>query len=164
METIDALNTTLRTYLDSEQTATVNRAYYFAEQAHYGQRRRSGEPYVTHPLAVAGILAEMHMDHQSLVAAMLHDVIEDTGIEKTAIGEQFGSTVADLVDELRGLITVTEIDPSVRKAWAESLAEWPQSLADDLEAQGLPAKKVLNLVLDRAEANGYEWPVRYVVE
>ena len=64
METIDALNTTLRTYLDSEQTATVNRAYYFAEQAHYGQRRRSGEPYVTHPLAVAGILAEMHMDHQ----------------------------------------------------------------------------------------------------
>ena len=61
-------------------------------------------------------------------------------------------------------ITVTEIDPAVREEWAQSLADWPQSLADDLEAQGLPAKQVLNLVLDRAEANGYEWPVRYVVQ
>ena len=86
MQTLDALNTTLRTYLNPEQTNHVNRAYFFAEQAHFGQRRRSGEPYVTHPLAVAGILADMHMDHQSLIAAMLHDVIEDTGIEKFAIG------------------------------------------------------------------------------
>ena len=69
-----------------------------------------------------------------------------------------------LVEELRGLITVTEIDADVRKAWAESLADWPQSLADDLEGQGLPAKQVLNLVLDRAEANGYEWPVRYEIK
>lgn len=69
-----------------------------------------------------------------------------------------------LVEELRGLITVTEIDPAVRKAWAESLADWPQSMADELEAQGLPAKQVLNLVLDRAEANGYEWPVRYQIK
>jgi guanosine-3',5'-bis(diphosphate) 3'-pyrophosphohydrolase len=98
MQTIDALSTTLRSYLNAEQTNHVKRAYYYAEQAHYGQRRRSGEAYVTHPLAVAGILAEMHMDHQSLVAAMLHDVIEDTGIEKAAIGEQFGPTVAELVD------------------------------------------------------------------
>ena len=107
METIDALNNPLRTYLDSEQTAAVNRAYFFAEQAHYGQRRRSGEPYVTHPLAVAGILAGMHMDHQSLVAAMLHDVIEDTGIEKSAIGDQFGATVAELVD---GVSKLTQIE------------------------------------------------------
>ena len=59
---------------------------------------------------------------------------------------------------------MNEIDPAVRKEWAESLAEWPQSLADDLEAQGLPAKKVLQLVVERAEANGYEWPVRYEIE
>ena len=69
-----------------------------------------------------------------------------------------------MVDELRGIITVTEIDPAVRAAWADSLAGWPQTLADDLEAQGLPAKQVLNLVLDRAEANGYEWPVRYEIK
>ena len=56
---------------------------------------------MTHPLAVAGILVEMHMDHQSLMAAMLHDVIEDTGITKTAIKNQFGNTVADLVDVRR---------------------------------------------------------------
>ncbi len=130
METIDALNTTLRTYLDSEQTATVNRAYYFAEQAHYGQRRRSGEPYVTHPLAVAGILAEMHMDHQSLVAAMLHDVIEDTGIEKTTIGEQFGSTVADLVD---GVSKLTQIEfQSLEEKQAENFQKMALAMARDI--------------------------------
>ena len=90
VQSIDALTRTLHTYLTPEQSNSVKRAYYFAEQAHFGQLRRSGEPYVTHPLAVAGILADMHMDHQSLMAAMLHDVIEDTGIEKSAIGEQFG--------------------------------------------------------------------------
>ena len=71
MNTINALDSTLQTYLSSDQSNQVKRAYYFAEQAHHGQFRRSGEPYVTHPLAVAGILADMHMDHQSLMAAML---------------------------------------------------------------------------------------------
>jgi guanosine-3',5'-bis(diphosphate) 3'-pyrophosphohydrolase len=85
MQTIDSLHQTLRAYLDEQQSTLVRRAYYYAEQAHYGQQRRSGEPYVTHPLAVAGILADMHMDHQSLMAAMLHDVIEDTGIDKKAL-------------------------------------------------------------------------------
>ena len=107
MQTIDSLNTTLRSYLDAEQSNHVKRAYYFAEQAHFGQLRRSGEPYVTHPLAVAGILADMHMDHQSLMAAMLHDVIEDTGIEKSAIGTQFGSAVAELVD---GVSKLTQME------------------------------------------------------
>ncbi len=82
--------------------------------------------------------------------------------------QQTGSVNASeydrLVEELRGLITVTEIDPAVRKEWAESLKGWPQSVADELEAQGLPAKQVLNLVLDRAEANAYEWPVRYEIK
>ena len=69
-----------------------------------------------------------------------------------------------LVEELKGMITVSEIDPEVRKDWAESLAGWPQSVANELEGQGLPAKQVLNLVLDKAEERGYEWPVRYVIE
>lgn len=69
-----------------------------------------------------------------------------------------------LVKELEGLITVNKISPDVRKAWAESLADWPQKTATELNEQGLPASEVLNLVLDRAEANGYEWPVRYSVK
>ncbi|MCG8413396.1 MAG: HD domain-containing protein, partial [Pseudomonadales bacterium] len=83
-ENIDSLATNLTGYLQNEQVNSVRRAYYYAEQAHDGQFRRSGEAYISHPLAVAGILSEMHMDHQSLMAVMLHDVIEDTGITKTA--------------------------------------------------------------------------------
>jgi len=82
--------------------------------------------------------------------------------------QQTGSVNASeydrLVDELRGLITVSEISPEVRKEWAESLADWPQSMASDLDAQGLPASQVLKLVIERAEANGYEWPVRYEIK
>ena len=130
MQTLDALNSTLRTYLNPEQANHVNRAYYFAEQAHYGQRRRSGEPYVTHPLAVAGILADMHMDHQSLIAAMLHDVIEDTGIEKFAIGEQFGPTVAELVD---GVSKLTQMEfESLEEKQAENFQKMALAMAQDI--------------------------------
>ncbi len=130
MQTLDALNTTLRGYLTPEQANHVNRAYFFAEQAHYGQLRRSGEPYVTHPLAVAGILADMHMDHQSLIAAMLHDVIEDTGIEKSAIGEQFGSTVAELVD---GVSKLTQMEfESLEEKQAENFQKMALAMAQDI--------------------------------
>ena len=98
MPTIDALSDRLSTYLSTEQIQQVRRAYFYAEQAHTGQRRRSGEPYIIHPLAVASILADMRLDHQSLMAAMLHDVIEDTGIPKIALAEQFGDVVTELVD------------------------------------------------------------------
>ena len=130
MQTIDALNSTLRSYLDPEQTNSVRRAYYFAEQAHFGQLRRSGEPYVTHPLAVAGILADMHMDHQSLMAAMLHDVIEDTGIEKSAIGNQFGPTVAELVD---GVSKLTQMEfESLEEKQAENFQKMALAMAQDI--------------------------------
>lgn len=98
MRTIEALAQNLSTYLEPAQVNLVRRAYYFAEEAHDGQIRRSGEAYVSHPLAVAEILYEMHMDHQSLMAAMLHDTIEDTGLTRNAIAAQFGDTVANLVD------------------------------------------------------------------
>lgn len=98
MPTLDALSERLTHYLNHQQIQQVRRAYFYAEQAHEGQRRRSGEPYIVHPLAVANILAEMHLDHHSLMAAMLHDVIEDTGIPKQAMAEQFGETVTELVD------------------------------------------------------------------
>lgn len=98
MPSIDDLAERLTQYQTPEQIQLVCRAYYYAQQAHEGQYRRSGEPYVTHPLAVAGILADMHLDYQSLMAAMLHDVIEDTGIPKGALAQQFGDIVSDLVD------------------------------------------------------------------
>ena len=104
---IKSLSEGLSNYLAKDQVNSVRRAYFYAEQAHDGQYRHSGDPYVTHPLAVASILGEMHMDHQSLMAAMLHDVIEDTGITKTAIKNQFGNTVADLVDGVSKLNKIT---------------------------------------------------------
>jgi guanosine-3',5'-bis(diphosphate) 3'-pyrophosphohydrolase len=130
MQTIDALDSTLRSYLNTDQSSQVRRAYYFAEQAHYGQMRRSGEPYVTHPLAVASILADMHMDHQSLMAAMLHDVIEDTGIDKNAIGGQFGPTVAELVDGVSKL-TQMEFD-TLEEKQAENFQKMALAMARDI--------------------------------
>ena len=130
LDTIDSLASDLTSYLGKDQVNSVRRAYYYAEQAHEGQFRRSGDPYVTHPLAVAGILSEMHMDHQSLMAAMLHDVIEDTGITKTAIKLQFGNSVADLVD---GVSKLNKIKFSSRaEAQAENFQKMAMAMAKDL--------------------------------
>lgn len=129
-ESIEDLSLDLSGYLEKGQVNNVRRAYYYAEQAHDGQLRRSGDAYVTHPLAVAGILSEMHMDHQSLMAAMLHDVIEDTGITKTAIRNQFGNTVADLVD---GVSKLNKIKFSSRaEAQAENFQKMAMAMAKDL--------------------------------
>ena len=100
MPSINNLKKRLRSYLTEEQISQVVRAYYFAEKAHEGQYRRSGDPYITHPLAVANILVDMHMDYASLMAAMLHDVIEDTGVSKEQLAEEFSLEVAELVDEV----------------------------------------------------------------
>ena len=85
-------------YMDQEQVQEVYQAYLFGAQAHDGQIRQSGEPYIYHPLAVARILASMHMDVKSIVACILHDVLEDTPATRTAIEETFGEDVAHLVD------------------------------------------------------------------
>lgn len=130
IDTIDSLVSDLTSYLGKDQVNNVRRAYFYAEQAHEGQFRRSGDPYVTHPLAVAGILSEMHMDHQSLMAAMLHDVIEDTGITKTAIKNQFGVSVADLVDGVSKLNKITF--SSRAEAQAENFQKMAMAMAKDL--------------------------------
>ena len=130
VSSIEELSTTLQTYLTSAQVNQIQRAYFYAEQAHEGQRRRSGEPYVTHPLAVAGILADMHMDHQSLIAAMLHDVIEDTAISKKSLEEQFGGTVANLVD---GVSKLTQMEfQSKAEAQAENFQKMALAMAKDI--------------------------------
>jgi guanosine-3',5'-bis(diphosphate) 3'-pyrophosphohydrolase len=130
MPSIDTLADKLLTYLDDDQVNLVRRAYYYAEQAHDGQRRRSGEAYVTHPLAVASILADMHMDHQSLMAAMLHDVIEDTGIAKEALDAQFGESVAELVD---GVSKLTQMNFETKaEAQAENFQKMAMAMARDI--------------------------------
>ena len=86
------------TYMDQEQVKQVYDAYLFGAQAHEGQIRISGEPYIYHPIAVARILAEMHMDVKSIVASILHDVIEDTPATQKLIATEFGDDVAKLVD------------------------------------------------------------------
>ena len=130
MPSIDALAARLSTYLGADQVNLVRRAYFYAEQAHDGQRRRSGEAYVTHPLAVANILADMHMDHQSLMAAMLHDVIEDTGIAKEALNAQFGETVAELVD---GVSKLTQMNFETKaEAQAENFQKMAMAMARDI--------------------------------
>ncbi len=128
--TIDSLASSLSGYLAPDQVNSVRRAYFYAEQAHDGQFRRSGEAYVTHPLAVANILSDMHMDHQSLMAAMLHDVIEDTGVSKTAIKSQFGDTVADMVDGVSKLNKITF--SSHAEAQAENFQKMALAMARDL--------------------------------
>src|SRR5690606_8273421 len=117
-------------YLEPSQIDEVRRAYYYAEQAHDGQYRRSGEPYITHPLAVANILSAIHMDHQSLVAALLHDVIEDTGVSKKALAEQFGGTVANLVDGVSKL-TQFEAESQAEKQ-AENFQKMALAMARDI--------------------------------
>ncbi len=85
-------------YLKPEDVARLETAYHFSEAAHRGQFRASGEPYISHPLAVANILAQLHLDPQALTAALLHDVMEDTEVTKSEITAQFGKPVAELVD------------------------------------------------------------------
>jgi len=130
MQTIESLASRLDDYLEPEQVNQVRRAYYYAEQAHDSQLRRSGEPYVTHPLAVAFVLADMRMDHQSLMAALLHDVIEDTGISREALARQFTDTVADLVD---GVSKLTRIEfKSKAEAQAENFQKMALAMARDI--------------------------------
>lgn len=128
--TIDTLTDKLGEYLDASQINLVRDAYFYAAEAHAGQKRRSGEPYVTHPLEVANILADMHMDHQSLAAAMLHDVLEDTGAEKKALENLFGDNVAELVDGVSKL-TQFEFRTAAEKQ-AENFQKMALAMARDL--------------------------------
>ena len=86
-----------------KRSRTVKAAFHFSDEAHLGQYRQSGEPYITHPVAVAEICAGWKLDAQSIMAALLHDVIEDQGVTKTEIAERFGAKVAELVDGLSKL-------------------------------------------------------------
>ena len=130
VETIGGLCNRLTSYLEDDEIRRVRRAYLYSEQAHDGQKRRSGDPYIIHPLQVAEILSDMRMDHQSLMAAMLHDVIEDTGIAKDALKAQFGEAVAELVD---GVSKLNHISFETRaEAQAENFQKMTLAMARDI--------------------------------
>ena len=104
-------------YLPEEQRALLRRAWAVGAAAHAGQTRKSGEPYITHPVAVAGVLAEQKVDVETLVAAILHDTIEDTPLTREQLAAEFGETVAELVDGVTKLDKCTSAPP---EAAAES--------------------------------------------
>ena len=120
----------LESYLEHDQVTEVYSAYLFGAEAHEGQRRLSGEPYIYHPLAVARILAEMHMDEKSIVAAILHDVIEDTPTAKEQIAKAFGEEVAELVD---GVSKLTQVKFESRaEAQAENFRKMILAMVRDI--------------------------------
>src|SRR5512145_2339584 len=127
---INQLIDKLETYLPHEDVERVQAAYDFAYQAHEGQRRRSGEPYITHPVAVADLLADLRLDAQTLIAAILHDVMEDTPTLKEEITTRFGTEVAELVD---GVSKLDQIQfKSRREAQAESFRKMLLAMVRDI--------------------------------
>lgn len=120
----------LAAYLPEEHIAAVRRAYEFGAREHKGQSRATGEPYIFHPMAVARILAEMRMDSTTLIAAILHDVIEDTGVSKREVADRFGNDVAELVD---GVSKIGKIEGMTRaQRQAESFRKLLLAMTQDL--------------------------------
>lgn len=111
-----ALSLRLKHYLKSEDITQVWEAYRYADQAHQGVVRKTGEPYISHPVSVACILADMHMDLPTIMAALLHDVVEDTDISTDDIKEKFGQQVAELVDGVTKLDKIEFQSASVAQA------------------------------------------------
>ena len=127
---VTRLSNILETYLDAEHVAQCLHAYKFGAAAHKGQFRKSGEPYICHPVAVAISLAEIRMDADGISAAILHDVIEDTGITKAELAAQFNREVAELVD---GVTKLSKIEnQSHAEAQAENVRKMFLAMAKDL--------------------------------
>jgi len=130
MESIDALSKKLSSYLSSSKVEQVNSAFEFANEAHSGQFRKSGDPYVSHPVAVANILSNLGLDEDSISAAMLHDVIEDCGVPKQVLEDEFNSNVASLVDGVSKLDKLELSSSSV--AQAENFQKMILAMAKDI--------------------------------
>jgi GTP pyrophosphokinase len=117
-------------YLPQTDVALVKSAFEFSESAHRGQFRKSGEPYITHPLAVASILSQWRLDAQGLAAALLHDVMEDTSVTKNELEKSFGKPVADMVD---GVSKLDQIEfTSKEEVQAESFRKMLLAMARDV--------------------------------
>ena len=119
----------LESYLPAKQADMVRRAYAYAFAAHEGAMRRTGHAYITHPLAVANILADMRMDHETLCAALLHDVLEDTKISKDTLAAEFNAEIAELVD---GVSKLGKMFRSRAEAQAENFQKMAMAMAKDI--------------------------------
>lgn len=130
MYLFEGLKAKISAYLPQEHVALVEAAYILARDAHEGQTRSSGDPYITHPVAVSGILADMRLDHETLMAALLHDVIEDTEYSKDDLSLAFGDTVAELVEG------VSKLDKlkfgSKQEAQAENFRKMLMAMVQDI--------------------------------
>lgn len=130
MKYFDELKLALKSYLEPSQIEKCYEAFLLAEKAHAGQKRRSGDPYISHPVAAALILAEMRLDYQTIMATLLHDIIEDTVISKKDLAEQFGDEVASLVD---GVTKLTKIKFESRaEAQAENFRKMVLAMVKDI--------------------------------
>jgi GTP diphosphokinase / guanosine-3',5'-bis(diphosphate) 3'-diphosphatase len=126
----EGLKQKLEAYLPPDKVADTERAFLLARDAHSGQMRSSGDPYITHPVAVAGILADMRLDHETLMAALLHDVIEDTHHNKDDLSAQFGQVVGELVE---GVSKLEKIQfSSTQEAQAENFRKMIMAMVQDI--------------------------------
>ncbi|WP_127956526.1 bifunctional GTP diphosphokinase/guanosine-3',5'-bis pyrophosphate 3'-pyrophosphohydrolase [Serratia microhaemolytica] len=130
MYLFESLNQLIQRYLPTEQIKRLEQAYLVARDAHQGQTRSSGEPYITHPVAVACILAEMRLDHETLIAALLHDVIEDTSTTYQDIERLFGKSVAELVEGVSKLDKLKFQDK--KEAQAENFRKMVMAMVQDI--------------------------------
>jgi RelA/SpoT family (p)ppGpp synthetase len=126
----NALADLLKLYLDAREIDLIQEAYVFAVRAHQGQLRRTGDAYICHPLAVSEILAHMHMDYESIIAALLHDVLEDTLIDKADLEARYGETVATLVDGVSKLKQIQFNNQA--EAQAENLRKMMLAMVRDI--------------------------------
>ena len=121
---------TLQKYLNTYQIKKIEKAFLFAQSAHKGQKRISGEAYIEHPLSAASYLASLQLDYESIMAAILHDVIEDTEIEKENLKKKFGQKVSDLVD---GVSKLDKINFSTKEeADAANLRKMILAMSQDI--------------------------------
>jgi len=123
------------TYLPDDKVAVVRTAYEFAARAHHGQVRKTGEPYLEHPLSIAMDLADFHLDADTIVAALLHDVPEDCGVSLNEVEATFGSQVAKLVDgvtKLDKITSRTQVEETKSKVQTENLRKMLLATAEDL--------------------------------
>ncbi len=129
MTDLELLLALIKEYNSELDTERIERAYRVTEAAHAGQTRSSGEPYVTHPLATAKILADLYMDEDTIIAALLHDVPEDTAVTLDELREQFGDDVAQLVD---GVTKLSQLRYGTEQVEAESLRKMFLAMAEDI--------------------------------
>ena len=130
MYLFEGLKQKVAAYLPEERVQQVQDAFVLAKDAHEGQMRSSGDPYITHPVAVASLLADMHLDYETLMAALLHDVIEDTHYDKDDLDKAFGNTVAELVE---GVSKLDKIAFSTKQeAQAENFRKMMMAMVQDI--------------------------------